>query len=163
MSYLYQSFQYNIHKIINPLHFWILLVVTHKERMLAALRGQNCDELPWAPRLALWYRANKRAQTLQLAGVDTYQLPYGGMLDLYTPFRIKQLASLKQPDIVMSWMNRASKMTPVGKWINVGRLGGYYNLKYYKNCDYLICNTPDICNYVIKQGWPEKNTPAGSY
>lgn len=58
----------------------------------------------------------------------------------------------------MSWMNRASRMTPVGKWKSVGRLGGYYNLKYYKNCNDLICNTPDLCDYVIKQGWPEKNT-----
>ena len=100
---------------------------------------------------------SKRAQILQQAGIDTYQLPYGGMPDLYTPWRIKWLVVSKQPDIVMSWMNRASKMLPVGKWVNVGRLGGYYNLKYYKKCDYLVCNTLDICDYVVKQGWPEKN------
>jgi len=100
---------------------------------------------------------SKRAKILQRAGVDTCQLPYGGMLDLYTSWRIKRLAALKRPDIVMSWMNRASKMMPVGKWVNVGRLGGYYNLKYYKKCDYLVCNTLDICDYVVKQGWSEKN------
>jgi len=98
-----------------------------------------------------------RAEALQKRGVETHQLAYGGMLDLCTPIQIKKLVSLKKPDIVMSWMNRASRIIPVGQWQSVGRLGGYYNLKYYKNCNYLICNTPDICDYVIKQGWPAKN------
>ena len=38
--------------------------MTHKERMLAAIRGQKTDCIPYAPRLDLWYRANKRADTL---------------------------------------------------------------------------------------------------
>ena len=32
--------------------------------MLAAIRGEPSDRIPWAPRLDLWYRANKRAGTL---------------------------------------------------------------------------------------------------
>jgi len=32
--------------------------------MLAAIRGEPTDRLPWAPRLDLWYAANKRAHTL---------------------------------------------------------------------------------------------------
>jgi hypothetical protein len=32
--------------------------------MLAAIRGEPVDRLPWAPRLDLWYRANRRAGTL---------------------------------------------------------------------------------------------------
>ena len=32
--------------------------------MLAAIAGQPNDRIPWAPRLDLWYRANKRAGTL---------------------------------------------------------------------------------------------------
>ena len=38
--------------------------MNHKERMLRCLRGQNTDTIPWAPRLDLWYHANKRAGTL---------------------------------------------------------------------------------------------------
>jgi len=38
--------------------------MTHKQRMLAALQGRNTDRIPWAPRLDLWYKANKRAGTL---------------------------------------------------------------------------------------------------
>jgi hypothetical protein len=32
--------------------------------MLAVLRGQPVDRIPWVPRLDLWYRANRRAGTL---------------------------------------------------------------------------------------------------
>lgn len=38
--------------------------MTHRERMLAAIRGEPTDRLPWAPRLDIWYRANQRAGTL---------------------------------------------------------------------------------------------------
>lgn len=38
--------------------------MTHKERLLATLKGQNTDQLPFLPRLDLWYRANKKNGTL---------------------------------------------------------------------------------------------------
>lgn len=120
-------------------------------RLVPALHGDGVVQT------AIIRNDSKRAEALQNAGIETHQLAYGGMLDLCTPTRIKKLVSLKKPDIVMSWMNRASRMMPVGQWQRVGRLGGYYNLKYYKKCNYLICNTPDIFDYVITQGWPAKN------
>ncbi len=39
-------------------------MVTHKERMLTALRGEMADVLPYAPRIDLWYLANSVAGTL---------------------------------------------------------------------------------------------------
>lgn len=38
--------------------------MTRKERELAVVRGEPTDRIPWAPRLDLWYRANRRAGTL---------------------------------------------------------------------------------------------------
>ena len=38
--------------------------MTHRERMLATLRGEPTDCIPWAPRLDLWYNAHRRAGTL---------------------------------------------------------------------------------------------------
>ncbi len=38
--------------------------MTDRERMLAAIRGEALDRLPWVPRLDLWYRANRLAGTL---------------------------------------------------------------------------------------------------
>ena len=53
-------------------------------------------------------------------------------------------------------MNRASRLLPQsGKFnsVNIGRLGGYYKIKNYVNCDYLITNTLDLKNYIIGHGW----------
>jgi len=38
--------------------------MTPKEQMLAAIRGEPSDRIPWAPRLDLWFRAHQRAGTL---------------------------------------------------------------------------------------------------
>ena len=43
--------------------------MTHKERMLAAARGNMPDILPYAPRIDLWFQANKKRGTLP----DQYQ------------------------------------------------------------------------------------------
>jgi len=40
------------------------MAMTHKERMQAAIKGEPTDRIPWVPRLDLWYRANKLANTL---------------------------------------------------------------------------------------------------
>jgi hypothetical protein len=38
--------------------------MTHKERMLKSARGERVDQLPWAPRIDLWYNANSYRGTL---------------------------------------------------------------------------------------------------
>ena len=38
--------------------------MTHRERILAAIRGETPDRLPWVPRLEFWYRARLRQGTL---------------------------------------------------------------------------------------------------
>jgi len=41
-----------------------LVKMTHRERILKAIRGAMPDRLPFAPRLDLWYSANEQAGTL---------------------------------------------------------------------------------------------------
>ncbi len=38
--------------------------MTERDRILAAVRGEPVDRLPWVPRLDLWYSANKDANSL---------------------------------------------------------------------------------------------------
>lgn len=94
-----------------------------------------------------------RAQTLRGAGLDPLELPFGGMLDRRTGRALKNEIKTYQPQIVMTWMNRASKICPKGDFVQVGRLGGYYDLKYYRNCTHLIGNTEDIVSHIVGQGW----------
>ena len=39
-------------------------MVTHRSRVMAALRGEMVDRLPYVPRLDLWYLANSTRGTL---------------------------------------------------------------------------------------------------
>src|SRR6185436_14940789 len=94
----------------------------------------------------------ERAAKLQAAGCRATMLKFGGPLDIVTRFKLAKIAKAEQPDIAMGWMNRACNDLPKGPWVNVGRLGGYYDLKYYRRCSQLICNTPHIADYVVREG-----------
>ncbi len=78
----------------------------------------------------------------------------GGPLDFLSKTKLKRTLCAENPDIVLSWMSRAAHLVQPGPWTNIGRLGGYYDLKYYHGCDFLVCNTPDIVNHCIDNGWP---------
>ena len=96
-----------------------------------------------------------RSKLLLRGGVQPVQLPFGGPLDFYTPFALKREIKSFAPDVVLTWMNRATSHCPTGEFVHVGRLGGYYDLKYYRNCQHLIGNTEDIVDYAVRSGWPQ--------
>lgn len=55
-----------------PCNIDILPGMNHKERMLAAIRGDSTDKIPWAPRMDLWQIAHRIRGTLpaRFAGKD---------------------------------------------------------------------------------------------
>ena len=100
-------------------------------------------------------RANPaRADSLRRGGVEPVEAKFGGRLDWQTRKLLKREINAFKPDLVLSWMNRATIMCPNGEYVRAARLGGYYDLKNYKGCDHLIGNTEDIVEYLVKEGWP---------
>ena len=99
-----------------------------------------------------------RNAVLAANGVSYDELPFGGRLDIKTPWHLRKQIKHHKPRVVLSWMNRASRMTPSGDFVKVARLGGYYKLKNFRDCDHLIGNTRDICDYLIAEGWPSERT-----
>jgi glycosyltransferase involved in cell wall biosynthesis len=98
------------------------------------------------------------AAQLEEAGIAYESAPFGGLLDVKTRRILKRCIAGWQPDIIQTWMNRASRFVPKVPLPKVARLGGYYRLGYYKNHDHLIGNTEDICRYLREQGWPPERT-----
>ncbi len=96
----------------------------------------------------------ERVATLRAGGVAVTELPFGGWLDFATVPHLKRLLRDWRPEIVLTWMNRATALMPPGSFVHAARLGGYYDLKYYRGCQHLIGNTHDIVAYLIQQGWP---------
>ena len=51
-------------------------MMTQRERMLATIRGEPTDQIPWAPRMDLWYIAQRARGTLpkKLAGLNMVEM-----------------------------------------------------------------------------------------
>ena len=119
-------------------------------RLAAAL--QRAGEL----QRVLIRRDSCRAQGLRAAGVEVGELAFGGIFDLTTRFAFGREIAAWRPDIVLTWMSRATRLCPRGDFVHVARLGGYYDLKYYRRCDHLIGNTRAIVDYAVAKGWPRE-------
>jgi len=95
-----------------------------------------------------------REAALKAAGIPVKVLRFGGPLDIFTKTAAAGYAKLNGTKLALAWMNRAARHTPKGPWARIGRLGGYYNLKYYAGFDELVANTEDIAEWIVGQGWP---------
>ena len=111
------------------------------------------DRAGVAQRLVIRRHA-ERAALLRAAGLTALEFAFGGPLDFVTGHRLNAAIKRFQPDIVLSWMNRATRTCPRGGFVHCARLGGYYKLKHYRRCHHLVANTRGIARYLIGQGWP---------
>ena len=97
-----------------------------------------------------------RARSLREADVAVVELAFGGPLDWAARVGFRREVAEWRPDIVLTWMSRATRLCPRGDFVHVARLGGYYDLKHYRHCDHLIGNTRAIVDYSIAKGWPRE-------
>ena len=97
-----------------------------------------------------------RARSLREADVAVVELAFGGPLDWAARVGFRREVAEWRPDIVLTWMSRATRLCPRGDFVHVARLGGYYDLKHYRHCDHLIGNTRAIVDYSIAKGWPHE-------
>ncbi|HTQ70416.1 MAG TPA: glycosyltransferase [Acidocella sp.] len=122
------------------------------ERMTGALSRAGQDVLP------VIRREEGRASRLAIKGLAPVQFRFGGRLDFGTRPGIRRALQEFKPDIAMAWMSRAAAHLPRGPWVNIGRLGGYYDLKYFRACRYLVGNTRGIVDYITGTGFPPERT-----
>ena len=102
-------------------------------------------------------RDEARTAMLRAGGAEPRELPFGGFLDLATRLAFRREIAGFDPDVVLTWMNRATAFCPhpAGRrFVHLARLGGYYDLRYYRRCDHLVANTEDIAAYIRRGGWP---------
>ncbi len=110
--------------------------------------------------LAVIRRNADRAARLAAGGLAPVQLGFGGPLDLLTGRRLRAALEGFGPQVVVAWMNRAARFAGSASrdkpWTLVGRLGGQYDLRYYRGCDILVANTRGLCDWIAGQGWPRE-------
>jgi glycosyltransferase involved in cell wall biosynthesis len=117
-------------------------------KLLAALRDHGLDQH------AIHNDHRRFGEDVRAAGVPTTAIPFAKGVDREGRRRYREALAEIKPDIVVHWMNRAARRAELGTHINVGRLGGFYPVRYYWRCDHLIANTPGIHDDIIGQGWP---------
>lgn len=101
-----------------------------------------------------------RQAALQAAGIPVATAPFGGALDLSTRRVLRRAIASFRPDIVLTWMNRATGFCPPAtggsRFVHVGTPRGYYDPKYYRGCDHLVVTTDDLMRFYRRSGWPEE-------
>ena len=149
------------------------MVKSHKIKILNIISGSKYGgaEL-FFERLALSFekcngveqkliiRNNRNRSKKLIDGIkEIEKINFFHKLNPFCTLKIEKIIREYKPNILLSWMNRASSTIPnikINNEVSVGRLGGYYQIKNYSRCDYLITNTADLKQYVISKGW-DKN------
>ena len=109
------------------------------------------------PSLAV-IRGDSPVREVLSPGIEQLHLPLASKWDLYSRWRLTRLIRERRPDVVQSYMGRATRLThlPAGsRALHVARLGGYYRIDgYYRHAQAWVGNTRDICDYLVKEGLP---------
>lgn len=93
------------------------------------------------------------------ASVEQFPLRMRNNWDLLARWQINTLIKRVQPDIVQTYMGRATGLTHLPKragCVHIARLGGYYGIKTYRHADALVGNTHGICDYLVQKGIPSE-------
>ena len=117
-------------------------------KLLTALRDYGVEQH------AIHNDHPRLVEAVETSGVPATVIPFKKGTDRAGRALYRETLANVQPDIVLHWMNRAARRAELGDHINVGRLGGFYPVRYYWRCDHLIANTPQIHDHILEQGWP---------
>jgi glycosyltransferase involved in cell wall biosynthesis len=89
--------------------------------------------------------------------VTQYHAPMLGVWDLYSRWQINRAISDFRPDVVQTYMGRATRIVRLPNNrapVHLARLGGFYNLKGYRHAHAWIGNTRGIHDYLTAHGLP---------
>jgi glycosyltransferase involved in cell wall biosynthesis len=110
------------------------------------------------PTLAVTRVNSPAAAALAESGSEQMELPLANGWDLYSRWRIRRIVAERGPDIVQTYMGRASRLTRLPRTkraVHLARLGGYYKIRgYYEHADGWIGNTRGVCDYLAQSGLP---------
>lgn len=89
--------------------------------------------------------------------VSQFHTGMSSSLDLLSRYRIGRLVKEQRPDIVQTYMTRATVLThikPGRGTVHIARLGGFYKAKRFAHAHAWIGNTRAICDFLIQEGLP---------
>lgn len=91
--------------------------------------------------------------------LPVHRLPFHTVWDPISRGAVSGLIRRIQPDIVQTYMGRATRLTHLprpGSPVHLARLGGYYALGPYRHAHGWIGNTRGLCDWMVQQGLPTR-------
>jgi glycosyltransferase involved in cell wall biosynthesis len=119
-------------------------------RLVNALRARH------HPPLAITV-ADSRISARLDPQIPQIHVPMWGVADLPSRWRIGRALRAHRPEIVQTYMGRATRLTriaPGGRPIHVARLGGYYTPHGYRHAHAWIAASPGIREHLLRHGFP---------
>lgn len=104
-------------------------------------------------------RPGARIQRRLAANVAQRTVAMRNNWDILSRWQIRRIVDEFRPDIVQTYMGRATRLTRLGDRRRPGhlaRLGGYYESRHYRHADACIALTQGIRDYLIREGFPEE-------
>ena len=89
--------------------------------------------------------------------LPVHRLPFLTVWDPLSRLAVSDLIRRRRPDIVQTYMGRATRLTrlgPCGGPVHLARLGGYYAIGPYRHAHAWIGNTLGLCDWMVRQGLP---------
>lgn len=92
-----------------------------------------------------------------LPALPVHRLPFYTVWDPVSRAAVRRLIDRVRPDIVQTYMGRATRMTRLvdgERPVHIARLGGYYALHPFRHAHAWIGNTKGLCDWLIRSGLP---------
>jgi len=118
------------------------------QRFAVALAEQQADA-------TVAVRAGSEVAKTSMGGLPVRELPFRTVWDPISRHAVARLVRELSPDVVQTYMGRATRLTrvPLGV-VHLARLGGYYKLEPYRHADAWVGNTRRLTDWMIAQGLP---------
>ena len=91
--------------------------------------------------------------------VEHRTIPMRNVWDLISVWQIRNIIADWRPDIVQTYMGRATRLTHLrrrSRPLHIARLGGYYPVRHYRHADAWVANTRGIVEHLIDEGLPAR-------
>jgi glycosyltransferase involved in cell wall biosynthesis len=87
--------------------------------------------------------------------VSQVHIPMRNNHDILSRWQISKAIKSLRPDIVLTYMSRATALTHVPRGVvHVARLGGFYKTKYFRHAHAWVGVTRGLCDYMVREGLP---------
>jgi len=118
------------------------------QRFAAALAEQQADA-------TVVVRAGSELAQMSMGGLSMRKLPFRTVWDPISRQAVGRLVSELRPDLVQTYMGRATRLTRLPRGVvHLARLGGYYKLGPYRHAHAWVGNTRRLADWMIAQGLP---------